>query len=96
MNIYVSNLTEDVTEEQIRQLFEQHGQVMSVRLPRSRATGKHKGYGFVMMPGIVESQSAISSLNRRVWKGKELVVKESFTRTDGLPGKIRHTKKVRY
>jgi len=96
VNIYVSNLAKDVTEEQVRQLFEQHGQVMSVRLPKSRATGKHKGYGFVMMPGIVESQSAISSLNRQIFQGKELVVKESFTRTDGLPGKIRHAKKVRY
>jgi len=96
VNIYVGNLASNVTEEHLRQLFEQHGQVMSVRLPKSRTTGRHKGYGFVIMPGIVESQSAISGLNRQVFRGKELVVKESFTRTDGIPGKIRHTKKVRY
>ncbi len=96
MNIYVSNLASDVTEEAVRQLFEQYGQVMSVRLPKSRTTGRHKGYGFVVMPGVVESGSAISGLHRKSFMGRELVVRESFTRTDGIPGKIRHNKRVRY
>lgn len=96
MNIYVSNLASDVAEEDLRQIFEQYGQVMSVRLPKSRITRRHKGYGFVVMPGVVESESAISGLNRREFMGRELAVKESFTRTDGIPGKIRHHKRVRY
>lgn len=96
MNIYVSNLASDVTEEDVRRLFEQYGQVMSVRLPKNRITGNHQGYGFVVMPGIMESESAISGLNRKAFKGRELVVKESFTRTNGIPGRIRHNKRVRY
>jgi len=96
VNIYVSNLAPAVTEEDVRQLFEQHGQVMSVRLPKDRMTGRHNGYGFIVMSGIVESESAISGLNRKVFMGRELVVKESFTRTNGIPGRIRHNKRVRY
>lgn len=70
MNIYVGNLSRDVTEEDLRQAFEVHGQVSSIAIIKHRSTGIPRGFGFVEMPTQAEPQAAIDSLNGTELEGK--------------------------
>jgi RNA recognition motif-containing protein len=62
MNIYVGNLSSEVTEEDLRQAFEGLGQVVSVNIIKDRYSGESRGFGFVEMPDKAEAQSAINGL----------------------------------
>ena len=63
MNIYVGNLSYEVTEEDLRPAFEPFGQVDSVNIIKNKSSGQSKGFGFVEMPSMEEAQSAINNLN---------------------------------
>lgn len=63
MNIYVGNLTKQMTEENLRQMFEAFGEVESVKIIKDRFRGSSKGFGFVEMPSNSEADKAIKSLN---------------------------------
>jgi len=82
MNIYVGNLSYEVTEEDLRQAFEQSGQVESVSIINDKYSGRSKGFGFVEMPSNVEGQGAIEDLNGKELKGRELNVNEARPRTE--------------
>lgn len=82
MNIFVGNLTNDVTEEDLTNLFSEFGQVKSAKIIRDMFTQQTKGFGFVEMPGLAESQKAINAINTREFKGKKLVVNEARPKTD--------------
>ena len=82
MNIYVGNLSYEVTEEDLRQAFEQSGQVESVSIINDKYSGRSKGFGFVEMPSNVEGQGAIEDLNGKELKGRELNVNEARPRAD--------------
>ena len=91
MNIYVGNLSSDVTEEDLRQAFEAFGQVASANLIKDKFTGESRGFGFVDMPGKAEAQSAIDGMNSKDLKGLTLKVNEARPREDrrgggGRPG----------
>jgi len=58
MNIYVGNLSPEVTEEDLQQAFESYGNVESVKIIKDRYSGKSRGFGFVEMPAKAEAQSA--------------------------------------
>ncbi len=73
MNIFVGNLTNDVTEEDLTNLFSEFGQVKSVKIIRDMFTQQTKGFGFVEMPGLSEAQKAINDINTKEFKGKKLV-----------------------
>jgi len=83
MNIYVGNLSFDVTEEDVRQAFAPFGQISSVRVITDRDTGRSKGFGFVEMPDNAEAQSAISGLNGKELQGRSLKVNEARPRSEG-------------
>ena len=83
MNIYVGNLPHDVTEEDLRQTFEDFGQVASVTVVKDKFSGESRGFGFVEMPAKAEAQSAISSLNGKDLKGRTMNVNEARPRTEG-------------
>ncbi|MBA7689773.1 hypothetical protein ES703_98284 [subsurface metagenome] len=83
MNIYVGNLSFDVTEEDLRQAFDPFGQISSVRVITDRDTGRSKGFGFVEMPNNAEAQSAISGLNGKELQGRSLKVNEARPRSEG-------------
>ena len=72
MNIHIGNLSNDVSEEDLRQAFESFGQVISARIIKDKYTGQSRGFGFVEMPEQSQAQAAIKSLN-----GKELLGKQS-------------------
>ena len=86
MNIYVGNLSVDVTEEDLRQAFDPFGQISSVRVITDRDTGRSKGFGFVEMPNNAEAQSAISGLNGKELQGRSLKVNEARHRSEGRRG----------
>jgi RNA recognition motif-containing protein len=77
VNIYVGNLNYETTEEQMRGLFEQFGQVESVSVITDRATGRPRGFGFVQMPDDAEAQKAIDELNGTDFDGRTLTVNQA-------------------
>ena len=82
MNIFVGNLSNDVQEEDLTNLFSEFGQVKEVKIIRDMFSQQSKGFGFVEMPGLAEAQKAIDGLNTREVKGKKLVVNEARPKTD--------------
>jgi RNA recognition motif-containing protein len=86
MNIYVGNLSNEVTEEDLKQAFEGFGQVVSVNIIKDRYSGESRGFGFVEMPAKAEAQSAIEGLNGKDLKGQMLKVSEARPRSEGRRG----------
>ena len=82
MNIYVGNLSYDVTEAELRTAFSAHGEVDSVRIITDRDSGRSKGFGFVEMPSSDEAQAAIEALNGQDLKGREIKVNEARPRQE--------------
>jgi RNA recognition motif-containing protein len=82
MNIYVGNLSNEVTEEDLKQAFETFGEVESVNIIKDKYTNRSKGFGFVEMASKAEGQSAIDGLNGKELKGKALNVNEARPRTE--------------
>jgi cold-inducible RNA-binding protein len=86
MKIYVGNLSQEVTEEDLRTALGQFGQVESVSIIKDKYTGQSKGFGFVEMASKAEGQSAIEGLNGKELKGKALNVNEARPRTESRGG----------
>ena len=85
MNIYVGNMSYDVTEDELRQAFEEHGEVSSVSVITDRYTGRPKGFGFVEMPQDDQARAAIEKLNGMAMKGRNLTVNEAKPRESRPP-----------
>ena len=86
MNIYVGNLSREVTDEDLRQEFETFGQVESARVIKDKFSGESRGFGFVEMPSNEEAAAAISGLEERELKGKKINVNEARPRPTGRGG----------
>jgi RNA recognition motif-containing protein len=86
MNIYVGNLSYEVTEEDLKQAFEGFGQVVSVNIIKDKYSGEPRGFGFVEMADKAEAQSAINDLNDKELKGRTLSVSEARPRSEGRRG----------
>jgi len=86
MNIYVGNLSYDVTEDELRKEFEAYGQVSSVSIMKDRYSGQSKGFGFVEMPTLSEGQAAINGLNGKKVKERVLTVNGARSKTDSRGG----------
>jgi RNA recognition motif-containing protein len=82
MRVYVGNLGYDVTEEELQQLFNAHGQVESVSMIRDRDTNRSKGFAFVEMPSSTEAQAAIQALNEKEFHERRLTVNEARPREE--------------
>jgi RNA recognition motif-containing protein len=72
--LFVGNLSYDVTEEQLHQLFSEHGAVVSAVLPRERDTGRMRGFGFVEMETQAGAEAAIKGLDGRELAGRQMKV----------------------
>ncbi len=77
MNIYVGNLSRDVTEDDLRAVFEAHGQVELVNIIKDKFSGESRGFGFVEMPSKSEAQTAIEEVNGMDLKGRVLNINEA-------------------
>jgi RNA recognition motif-containing protein len=82
MNIYVGNLSHDVSSEDLRQAFEAYGEVSSANIIKDKYSGQSRGFGFVEMPNKVEAQTAIENLNGKDLHGRQMNVNEARPRTD--------------
>jgi RNA recognition motif-containing protein len=80
--LYVGNLTFDVTDAALEQLFAAHGTVQSAQVIMDRETGRSKGFGFVEMSSDQEAQAAIAALSGKQVNGRNLTVNEAKPRED--------------
>lgn len=83
MNIYVGNLADEVSEDDLRGIFDAFGQVESVNILKDRFSGKSKGFGFLEMPSRDEAQVAIKEANGMDLKGTAIRVNEAHPRPSG-------------
>ena len=74
MNIYVGNLSYSVTEDSLREMFSEFGEVESAKIISDRYTGRSKGFGFVEMPSNSEADQAIKALNGKAIDGRSIKV----------------------
>jgi RNA recognition motif-containing protein len=86
MNIYVGNIAQDVSEEELTNLFTEYGKVSSAKILRDMFTQESRGFGFVEMPSQAEAQKAIDELNTQELKGKKIVVNEARERRERRGG----------
>ncbi len=82
INIYVGNVASNVTEDQLRSLFSQYGQVTSVKMIKDKFTGDARGFAFVEMGSTEEGQLAIEKVNGTEMNGQRLRVNEARPRED--------------
>jgi len=82
MNIYVGNLSPEVTDEAIREAFVSFGEVTSAKVVTDKYTGQSRCFGFVEMPTLSQAQTAIKSFNGKKLLGKEIKVSEARPRRD--------------
>lgn len=75
--LYVGNLSYDTTDQELQDLFAQHGTVQSANVVTDRYTGRSRGFGFVEMGSGEEVQQAIEALNGSEFQGRSLVVNEA-------------------
>ncbi len=86
MNIYIGNISRDLSEDELREAFAAFGQVSSVNIIKDKFTGEYRGFAFVEMPVKEEAEAAISGLNGKELKGRALNVNEARPRTDDRRG----------
>jgi RNA recognition motif-containing protein len=82
MNIYVGNISRTATEQDLKEAFEAFGAVSSAAIIKDKFSGESRGFGFVEMPNKDEADKAISALNGKDLKGRNLTVNEARPRTD--------------
>jgi RNA recognition motif-containing protein len=82
MNIYVGNLSNTVSENDLRDAFQAFGEVSKAAVIKDKFSGESRGFGFVEMPKKEEADKAISMLNGRDLKGRSAKVNEAKPRTD--------------
>ena len=82
MNIFVGSLPFRLEEMELRELFEEYGEVASAKIITDKFSGRSKGFGFVEMPNDEEAQRAIDGLNSTEVGGRSIVVNKSEERKD--------------
>ena len=80
MNLYVGNLSYDMSEENLRSEFAEYGEVQSAKIITDKFTGRSRGFGFVEMNSDDEGKKAMEELNGKDVEGRQLVVNEARPR----------------
>jgi RNA recognition motif-containing protein len=83
MNIYVGSLPFNLDEEELKEIFEEYGEVGSAKVITDRYTGRSRGFGFVEMPDAETAKKAIEDLNGAEIDGRKIVVNESVEKPEG-------------
>ena len=86
MNIYVGNLSWNLKDQDLANLFASHGEVTSAKIVNDKFTNRSKGFGFVEMPNDEQAQAAIAALNGSEVDGRNIVVNESRPKPEGGSG----------
>ena len=82
MSIYVGNLSYEVTQDGLSEIFKEYGTVKRVQLPTDRETGKVRGFGFVEMESDAQEEKAIEALDGAEWMGRDLKVNKAKPREE--------------
>jgi len=82
MKLYVGNLSFETTENDLQDLFEQHGKVTDVALINDKMTGRSRGFGFVTMGDAASGTAAMNALNGTEVQGRALTVNEARAREE--------------
>ncbi|MBI2730569.1 MAG: RNA-binding protein [Sphingobacteriales bacterium] len=82
MNMYVSNLNFQTTDDDLRNLFSQYGNVTSAKVITDRETGRSRGFGFVEMDVVTEGREAMQKLNGKEIEGRAMTVTIAKERED--------------
>ena len=85
MKLLVRNIDRDVTETQLRSLFEAYGTIQSCNIVQDKQTGTSKGFGFVEMPKPGEAKAATKNLNGKDFQGSVLRVKKAEKKSTDAP-----------
>jgi RNA recognition motif-containing protein len=80
MNIYIGNLPFNLGEEDLREIFEEYGEVTTTKIISDKFSGRSKGFGFVEMESDDEANKAIQELNNAEVGGRNIKVNESKPR----------------
>src|SRR5687767_1303650 len=86
MNIYVGNLSWNLKDQDLSNLFASHGEVISAKIVNDKFTNRSKGFGFVEMANDDQAQAAIAALNGTEVDGRNIVVNESRPKQEGSGG----------
>jgi RNA recognition motif-containing protein len=87
MSIYVGNLSYDVTQGNLSEIFAEYGGVKRVQLPTDRETGRVRGFAFVEMNTEAEETAAIEALDGAEWMGRDLKVNKAKPREERSPSR---------
>jgi len=82
MNIYIANLSYGVNDADLKELFQEFGEVSSAKVITDRDSGRSRGFGFVEMPNEAEAQKAIEELHEVEYDGKVIMVNVAKPRTE--------------
>jgi len=82
MNIYIANLSYGINSADLKEFFQEHGEVSSANVITDKMTGKSRGFGFVEMPNEAEALKAIKELNGVEYDGKVVTVNTAKPRTE--------------
>ena len=82
MTIYIGNLSYDVTQQDLEEVFAEYGTVQKVALPVDRETGRVRGFGFVELEETNQEDKAIEELNGAEWMGRTLRVNKARPKTE--------------
>jgi len=80
--LYVGNLSYDLSDDDLKEMFQAHGEVLSAQIITDRDTGRSKGFGFVEMSDPDQAQAAIDALNGHEFGGRALTVNEARPQAD--------------
>jgi cold-inducible RNA-binding protein len=86
MNLFVAGLPFNVNDQELKEIFEEYGEVSSAKVILDRETGKSRGFGFVDMPGKEDSEKALKALDGADLEGRTLAVKVAEDRKSGGGG----------
>ena len=86
MNIYVTNISFKATDTDLKELFQQHGEVTSAKIIIDKETQRSRGFGFVEMPDATAARKAMTTLNGSNFQGKDLTVNEARPKSDAPRG----------
>ncbi len=95
MSIYVGNLSFEVTQEDLSQVFAEYGTVSRVQLPTDRETGRMRGFAFVEMGTEAEESAAIEALDGAEWMGRGLKVSKAKPREERPGGRTNNSRDSR-
>ena len=82
MNLYISNLSYNISDEDLRQLFADYGEITSAKVIMDRETGRARGFGFVELSDDELAKKAIEELNQASYDGKVINITEARPRED--------------